>query len=841
MPRTPPRSENRADKVSRTPTRSSRQGPSLQRPPEPRDAGTQFSQPEPLAAVAPAAGGGSDGTKTPSPLPTRPRDFLNRRPSTASPCPDDDAGAGARTLIGRLRSLGENKIYGLQTFCNKVALSLALNFVAELFEDLMPWWPTTFILPRDMHEATSAMHKKDKAGKPIHTFIFKPDSTFGGNGVCLVQSGDVLHSLMQRKYSCAVLQEYLTRPLLIDGLKWDCRVYVLVTSISPLRVYVAREGLARFCTELYRRPNAENLEAMFSHVTNYALNKMSPAYQENEGDPTGGQGSKRSLSVVIERLAKLSPTFTAEQFWAEVDHIVTMTLLVLQPELIHKGDVRKNDPESQSAGDGPSFHLLGFDILLDSNERASLLELNANPSLSTQSGGYNPITGRLEINTCAVDEAVKTAVVDGACSIIEQENAGDSTSETASAAPFHRLDVWQHPEYLRVRQLLQRLGRLLQYSLRSETAVGERDTVLGCARFCRFVKDAGLLTVRPERPKGGSIGTVIPALTPSIVESIFKSVISSGGKTAVKSQLEYTKLGLLLRELARHQQSHPRRAIVPQQPAVDLLEKNAKKLELLLGTTNVSAATAASAAAELEKSAAKKQGEDAIEKAAQSATNTLGRMSQLVQELEKRRAPLHSHPVSRETTGLLPSPKRPSSQGTRSVMSGAREHERSKFGTTSAATSNATRAPAMHTDSTGTRLRLPRTPPGGTLRTGVGGGAKRSVIRPGQALTSSVSDSRTESQRQANTRSASGGESNSPPLGPHGAGIRSPHSQLNSERRAERRRQTRDEVLARRTERAKAESYRPTTKPQIKLGRMTWSVPELDSTPVSCQLMLLAM
>jgi hypothetical protein len=614
-------------------------------------------------------------------------------------------------------------------------------------------------------------------------------------------------------------------------------VYVLVTSISPLRAYVAREGLARFCTELYRRPNAENLEAMFSHVTNYALNKMSPAYQESEGDPTGGQGSKRSLSFVIQRLAKLSQTFTAEQFWAEVDHIVAMTLLVLQPELIHKADVRKNDPETQSGGDGPSFHLLGFDILLDSNERASLLELNANPSLSTQSGGYNPITGRLEINTCAVDEAVKTAVVDGACSIIEQENAGDSATETASAAPFHRLNVWQHPEYLRVRQLLQRLGRLLQYSLRSETAVGERDTGLGCARFCRFVKDAGLLTVRPERPKGGSIGTVVPALTPSIVESMFKSVISSGGKTAVKSQLEYTKLGLLLQELARHQRSHSRRAIMPQQPAVDLLEKSAKKLELLLGTAEVSAASAASAAG-VEQSAAKKQADDVIEKAAQSATNTLGRMSQLVQELEKRGSPLQdrSRHVAHETTGLLPSPNRPSSQGTRPALSCARQHDHSKVGPTSVDTNDATRAPALQTDSTVTRRRLPRTPPGGTLRTGVDEGGKRSTTRPGQPLSSHFSDARTETQRQANTRSASGGESKSPPLGLHGAGVPSPHSQLNSERRAEKRRQTRDEVLARRLERAKTESYRPAMKPQVKMERLTWSVPELDSTPVRCQL-----
>ncbi len=59
----------------------------------------------------------------------------------------------------------------------------------------------------------------------------------------------------------------MAKPYLIDGLKFDLRIYVLIAGVDPLRIYMYKEGIinwrigmARFATETYVAPSFSNLE-----------------------------------------------------------------------------------------------------------------------------------------------------------------------------------------------------------------------------------------------------------------------------------------------------------------------------------------------------------------------------------------------------------------------------------------------------------------------------------------------------------------------------------------------------------------------------------------------------
>lgn len=186
----------------------------------------------------------------------------------------------------------------------------------------------------------------------------------------------------------SVISKYITNPLLINGHKFDLRIYVLITSYEPLRVYIHQEGLARFASETYtQKINKQN---KFMHLTNYAINKKSDKWVANTTCEQDDYGYKWSLGAFCKHLEQVG--IDMNLLWSRIYDLVIKTLLCSENYI-------QTSMKKSGVGRTNCFELLGFDILIDSDLKPWLLEVNLSPSFATDAPLDMSIKSQLLIDT----------------------------------------------------------------------------------------------------------------------------------------------------------------------------------------------------------------------------------------------------------------------------------------------------------------------------------------------------------------------------------------------------------------------------------------------------------
>lgn len=188
------------------------------------------------------------------------------------------------------------------------------------------------------------------------------------------------------RYGDCVVQLYVDRPFLIDGYKFDLRVYALVLSVDPLKIFMYKEGLVRICTEKYKAPSSLNIKTDCMHLTNYSVNKKSDCF---EYDPNNfSVGSKRDFNFLNKYLE--SQGHSPDKVWDSIADIIIKTVLTIYPQLLHQ----YRTSLTPKHGDFVCFEILGFDILLDETIKPWLLEVNHSPSFNTDT----PLDKHVKLN-----------------------------------------------------------------------------------------------------------------------------------------------------------------------------------------------------------------------------------------------------------------------------------------------------------------------------------------------------------------------------------------------------------------------------------------------------------
>ncbi|KAK3093578.1 hypothetical protein FSP39_017678 [Pinctada imbricata] len=262
--------------------------------------------------------------------------------------------------------------------------------------------PPSFILPSEYQDFCAAFLREKG------TWIVKPVASSRGRGVFLCNHPDQV-PLDENLIVC----KYVSNPLLIDGFKFDVRLYVCVTSYDPLSIYLFEEGLTRFATVKYERGN-KHIRNQCMHLTNYSVNKKNDDYVKNDDPDVEDYGNKWSLGALL-RYLRAHGKDTATLMMRVEDVIIKSILSVEMPVatackmfMPHRGNCfgrylhvvedfiiksRKYNQEMPVATACKMFmpdrvncfELYGFDILIDENLKPWVLEVNLSPSLACDS------------------------------------------------------------------------------------------------------------------------------------------------------------------------------------------------------------------------------------------------------------------------------------------------------------------------------------------------------------------------------------------------------------------------------------------------------------------------
>ena len=163
--------------------------------------------------------------------------------------------------------------------------------------------PMSYLLSDDFEA-----FQKEREREPDCLWILKPVAASCGRGIKIIDKNTSI-----RKKEGILASKYIANPHLINGLKYDLRVYVLVTSFNPLKVYIYNDGLVRFATEKYTNDPAR-LSKKYVHLTNFSVNKKNANFiknqdkvakgQDDDDDDTGENSSKWDFKMLKDAYAK---------------------------------------------------------------------------------------------------------------------------------------------------------------------------------------------------------------------------------------------------------------------------------------------------------------------------------------------------------------------------------------------------------------------------------------------------------------------------------------------------------------------------------------------------------
>ncbi|TDO10582.1 PqqD family peptide modification chaperone [Halomonas ventosae] len=260
----------------------------------------------------------------------------------------------------------------------------------------LAFFPRAYVMPGDYHALQEAAQ-----ADPGQRWILKPTNASKGKGVQVLQ--DVAEAPLARDW---LVQEYLANPHTIRGHKYVLRLYVLITSLAPLRVYLYRQGFAKLASEPWDPEDADN---PYSQLTNPDINALN----------SHAEAPVEFIDLERYRAWLRDQGHDDEALFARIEDLVALTTISAVDAMRARTAEAGADPRG-------CYELLGLDCLVDDTLKPWILECNLSPSLGICAA---PETGG------RVEEAVKGGLVHDMVALVDLPGRALSEAGTAAKEP----------------------------------------------------------------------------------------------------------------------------------------------------------------------------------------------------------------------------------------------------------------------------------------------------------------------------------------------------------------------------------------------------------------------
>ena len=282
--------------------------------------------------------------------------------------------------------------------------------------------PTVYSMPDDYHALLSAA-----VDDPDRLWMLKPKNGARGRDIRLLD--DVAETPTGDRW---LVQDYLSRPHLMNNRKYVLRLYIVVSAVEPLRVYVYEEGFAKLASCPYSLQDRSN---PYVHQTNPDVN----ARNADAESPVVFIDFTRYRAWLREQ------GHDDQKLFERIDDLIALTMIGARESMRSATARFGADPRG-------CYELIGLDCLVDEDLNPWLLECNLSPSLGVCAA---PADGGV------VEEQVKHQLVTDMVALVglndsnrqrvgadgsPDELAAEADAESLRAGGFRRVYPTPEPE-----------------------------------------------------------------------------------------------------------------------------------------------------------------------------------------------------------------------------------------------------------------------------------------------------------------------------------------------------------------------------------------------------------